>query len=150
MQIDSDKMASRCIVTAIITTLAITSFYWGSWWVILSAWVLAFPLALLLGLISGFVSHGLGFTVEDQKVWTGEAEVVITEKSEAILGLFQENKIHEWVILKRPDNGELVKLFYWCTVDMSGNSVINTPENWFVILHPGIMYVEPENNQVSE
>lgn len=151
--IDSSKMADRCIYTALIVAALFTICFWGDWWIVACAWLLMYPLAMLLGLITGFVGSWLDWKVEHPQVWTDETDIVITERSEEIVGMFQDAIIHEWVILKRPDTGEPLKCLYKRSFDMSKSDFSFTPpENtWFCVLPPGILYVaaEPENAESS-
>lgn len=151
MQLDSEKMAERCIMLAISAAVLMTIVFWGSWWIVAGSWVAVFPFALLLGLVSGFVAAAMGATVEedDPQVWAQETETLIVESSTEIVGKFQDADIHEWVMLKRPDTGEHVRCMFERTIDMRRNDFeFEPPQNtWFCITPPGILYVavHPEN-----
>lgn len=152
---DAEKMAEYCLITAVGAATMLTVMFWGTWLVVVGAWVLAFPFALLLGLISGFVGHAMGVQmrsaddgdIEDiAEVWTDETETMILERSAETIGTFQDAPIHEWVLLKRPDNNEPIRLVYSRVIDMRHGCTFEPPdEEWFCILPPGIMYTEPEN-----
>lgn len=155
---DAEKMAEYCLIAAVGAATMLTVMFWGTWLVVIGAWVLAFPFALLLGLISGFVGHAMGVQmhstddddgdIEDiAQVWTDEAGSMILERSVETIGTFQDAPIHEWVLLKRPDNDEPIRLVYNRVIDMRNAYTFEPPDDeWFCILPPGIMYVEPENS----
>lgn len=148
MKMDTEKMAMRCLQLAVLAAVFMTIGFWGNWLVVVLSWVVMIPFAMLLGLVSGFVGAALGAKVEDAKVWAQETETLIAESSPEIVGKFQDADIHEWVMLKRPDNGELVRCMFERTIDMRGDFEFQPPENtWFCVTPPGILYVavQPEN-----
>jgi hypothetical protein len=153
MKVDSGKMAERCIWSALLAAVFITIGFWGDWWMVGIAWVMAFPLAMLLGLVIGFIGSWLGWEIDDPQVWAQETEELIGDRSETIIGKFQDADIHEWVMLKRPDNGELVRCMYERTIDMTKSNFEFTPPDstWFCVMPPGILYVavHPGNAEPS-
>lgn len=143
----------RCIYAALLTAVVLTFVFWGDWWIIIGAWVLMYPLAMFLGLVMGFVGAALGWETESEaQVWAEETEDLIAESSPEIVGKFQDFDIHEWVMLKRPDNGELVRCMFERTIDMRKDFEFQPPEGtWFCITPPGILYVavHPGNAELS-
>lgn len=153
MEFDSGQAAMRCIWMALAAAILMTIGFWGNWWIVASSWIAMYPFAMLLGLVYGFTAQALGATIEDPKVWAQETEDLIVESSPEIVGKFQDADIHEWVMLKRPDNGELVRCMFERTIDMRGDFEFQPPENtWFCITPPGILYVavHPENTAPIE
>jgi hypothetical protein len=147
-----EKLAELCLGIAALTAVSITIGFWGSWVIVALAWILMFPFAMLLGLGAGFlVRPSEEDDIEDAQMWTNDEDITITERSEEIVGLFQDETIHEWVMLKRPDNGELVRLKYERTIDMRNEFEFEAPRNtWFCILRPGIMYIADEHEPEPE
>lgn len=143
MVIDSDKLAMQCIKAALFVSVLITVGFWGNWWVVVGAWVAMYPMAMVFGLIVGFVGAALGWETESEaQVWADETKDLIAESSPETVGKFQDADIHEWVMLKRPDNGELVRCMFDRTIDMRGDFEFQPPEGtWFCITPPGILYV---------
>lgn len=150
---NADKMAEWCLILSALLAVIISVMFWGNWLVVVGAWVIAFPFAMFLGLIAGVVGNALGMPLisddeESSQVWAEETDVLVLERSEALVGKFQDEDIHEWVLLKRPDTGEPIHLVFSRTIDMRGDYEFEPPqEEWFCILPPGIMYVEPEKTE---
>lgn len=163
MELDTGKMAMRCLGSSLFAAVLITIFFWGDWFAIGIAWVMAYPLALFLAMLTGFVSALLGINLvndaevpdedPDAKVWSDDTANLIVQTSPEIVGVFQDQEIHEWVMLKRPDTGDLVKCSYSRTYDMRDpNFEFVPPKNvWFCLASPGILYVaEPENTVAAQ
>lgn len=145
---DAEKIAEYCLGATALAAVALTIMFWGSWFLIIGVWVLAFPFAMFLGLVSGFVHRALNgpVMVQEPLLWLDDVSALVLEVSPETIGTFQDAKIHEWIILKRPDNGEPIRLGYNRTVDMERDTSFEPPdEKWFCVLPPGIMYTEPEN-----
>ena len=147
MKVDSEKLAAQCMKAALAITLINTVVLWGEWLAIAICWVLALPLAMLLSLIVGNILYYMGATMVKQNLWVDDADITIVERSPEIVGKLGENTIHEWVMLKRPDNGELVKCFYETVIDFND---WEQPDNrWFVVLDGGVLYVAEPNEKVE-
>jgi len=149
MQIDSAKMAEACIKAAALTATALTILFWGEWIFIALVWLMAFPMALLFGLMVGFAASAIGATVteepedeeEQASVWLNDEQF---EKSEAILGRFGEYPIHEYIVVPNPKDpsAEKLKLMYSNTVNAEN---FEAPAKlWWAVLPGGLLYVEPE------
>lgn len=168
---DPDQAALLCIKAAILTVVAATCGI-----ILLGIdpiWIVAVmiggvPLALLYGFIYGFlfgVTQNLDeddLTEEDEAELLGEDEEDIeglaalyafeddngldTEYSEEVVGTFKDATIYEYVIVNHPEKpGEKLKCHYENVVRNMDEFVV--PEGWFVLLEPGILYVnrDPEN-----
>ena len=150
---DNEKLAERCFWSAIVIVVSITVLFWGSWLIVGIAWLLAYPLALLFGLIIGFVGAMLGWETgeaEEIRIYASEVEDIIAERSATVIGKFQDADIHEWVIMKRPDNGELVRCEFEYTMDMCSSNFTPPDNVWFCVMPPGIFYVaKPENIAIA-
>lgn len=143
---DTETLAGRCLASAFLAAVFITIGFWGDWFIIIIAWVMAIPLALFLGLVVGFVAAALGMTMEDPQIHVNETADIIVERSPEIIGKFQDHDIHEWVVMKQPKTENLLKCKYSRTIDMTKEFEFEPPDNiWFCIIPPGIMYIaEPE------
>lgn len=143
MNVNSDKLADICIRVSCVFALIGTWYFWGTWWV-LAAWLAVLPLAMLIGVLLGFVLAALGATMDAPSVFVDEDGSHIVERSSTIVGVLGEHKIHDWIVLKRPDNGELVRLTYDRIVD--AKTWDDAPDGrWFALEPGGILYTEPEN-----
>lgn len=140
MSVDSENLAKHCIQAAVGAAALCTLLFWGEWLTILFCWLMVFPMALLIGFLMGFVLNTLGVEMEQQSMWLDQGENVV-ERSENVVGKLGDLKIHEHIILKRPDNGELVKLYYDRVVNLQ-NEWEAPNKLWFVVEPGGILYVE--------
>jgi hypothetical protein len=147
-----NKMATACIWLSGLIAAGLATVFWGDWLTIVGLVLAIYPFAMFLGLIAGFAAKGLGieFVLDDDdeddvQVWTDEKDIIILDKSKELVGLFQNEPIHEWVTLQRPDNGEPIRCVYSQIIDMRSEYNVTAPEKtWFCILAPGIMYVADE------
>lgn len=165
----TDKLAAICFWAAVGMAVSMTMLFWGSWFIILISWIMAFPMAMLLASFAGFFSGMLDETVgkslkaefsEQQPIettlgqmWVNDSDKLIIETSSQIIGTFQGEPLYEWVMLAPPDGSAPVKCYYDRTVYMSDFELGNVEvpaDAWYCVTAPGVMYVqklEPENSQ---
>ena len=140
MSIDSENLAEHCIKAALGAAALCTLLFWGEWWTVLFCWVMVYPAALVLGFIMGFTLNAMGVEMTQQNLWMDQGENIV-ERSETTVGKLGELTLHEYIILKRPDNGENIKLYYDRCVDL--RQEWEAPNKlWFVVEPGGILYVE--------
>lgn len=140
MRVESEKMAEHCIKAALGAVALFTLAFWGDWWFILFAWMMVYPIAILLSFVLGHILYALGATIEKQSLWLGD-DVKVIDKSTDIVGRWNGAEIHEWVTIDRPDGGGHIKLQYKTIVDLSQEW--EAPNKlWFVVIDGGILYVE--------
>jgi hypothetical protein len=145
MRVDTEDLAMTCIKIALLAAAVGTFLAWGDWFAVAIIWAMTYPLAMFLGLLAGYGLHFMGATMQKQNLWVNDDDINIIERSPEIVGKLGENTIHEWVLLKRPDNGEHVKCLYEKFVDI--NKGWEPPDNrWFVVLEGGLLYVAADDN----
>lgn len=152
--LDSEAIAKQCIKAAIAVSVVLTVLLWGDWFSLLLVWIFMYPMALVFGFITGFWLSAIGATEPEERVWIEDeedeesCEIIVLEYSPATLGRFNDSDIHEWVIIKRPDTGEAIRLEYDRCVSFDAD--FEAPhKRWFAIL-AGVVYVEPENSTSEE
>lgn len=144
MVVDTDNLGTRCLQLAALCAVAATVFFWGSWILVVIAWAGVVPLALFFGLVCGFVGSWMGAEVQKANVWADDTDLVVTARSDVLVGTFRDAAIHEWIDLKRPDTGESIRLFYERTVP-DGRQFRPPATVWFALVGPGILYLQPES-----
>lgn len=139
-----DAAAALCLKVSLALAIVVTVFFWGSWVIILLAWISFIPLALLLGAIVGTIWRARGATLPSKakpNVWFTDDTY---EKSSEIIGELDGTPIHEWIIIKDPNTDREIKLFWEAKVDVLANGFTPPANRWFIIVPPGLLYLEPE------
>ena len=131
-------------MAAFLTAVFLTVVLWGTWWVLL-IWVLAYPFAMFLGFATGVYLQGTGqIPAPDEtqeNIWVDENSEMIVGHSEETIGTFNGEPIHEWVDLKRPDNGEIIRCYYDGTMRDDDDDLLVPEGTWFCVVPAGIVYV---------
>lgn len=150
MNIDSEYaevLAGRCIVVSIMITALVTAFMWGNWIMIGLLWVIGMPImTLVFGYLTGFFFSAMGAT-QDNQLWFDESGSLVVERSAEIIGTFNGALIHEWVMLKRPDNEELIKCTYERTIDVREEE-LDLPNNQWFVIEDGVLYVSDPDPEI--
>jgi hypothetical protein len=145
-----DAAAAACLKVSLAIAVITTAFFWGSWFIILFVWMCFIPLALLLGIVVGTIWRARGATLpsnEKPSVWFTDEEY---EKSPEIIGMLDGTPIHEWIIIKDEITNNDIKLFWEARIDVVKDGFTPPPDRWFIIVPPGLLYLQPEILQTSD
>ena len=150
---NNERAAERCIYAAGVVAVLITVLFWGTWMVVVLAWIGVIPLAMFFGLVVGFVgaafSRDVVSSAPESKVQDPENPIIRT--SEKVIGRYKDEDIFEWVLVQHDDEQT------WCefsgTVDLDTYDFVGPEGKLSCVTAAGVIYTEPEqkmsNTEIS-
>lgn len=151
MEYKVEKAASLCIIASLAIAFALTCYFWGAWLAVLLVWLGVIPGMLLLSMIVGFIMQALGVKIRVQRtVAFSDENLKNLEHAERVVGFYKDAEIYEWIEIKHPDTAEPIRLFFDGTIDLEEQIYEPPTTRWFLMVSPGIIYLEPKSTSLVE